>query len=133
MSQTPPVEAKPPVRVWRRVGTALGVVVAGTMLLGYFGNRYDFARTTGALRNLEQQLDEDDPNWRLMQIEAHRELIPEEENSARVIVQIGRMTPRRTVTASRWDRKEAARWAREVSPPTLGLRVYSSRLLGSCA
>lgn len=40
----------------------------------------------------------------------------------------------RTVSQSSarpWRPRDAARWAREVDPPTLGLRVYSSRLLGA--
>lgn len=41
------------------------------------------------------------------------------------------MSARATSPTSLWRPRDAARWAREVAPPTLGLRVYSSRLLGA--
>src|SRR5688572_16219911 len=94
MSEPQTLQEKPPVRAWRRVGIALGLLVVGVAMLGYIGNRYEQARTTGALRALEQQLDEDDPNWRLADIEANREEIPEDKNSARLIVVVAGRLPR---------------------------------------
>ncbi len=66
---------------WLRLTVRLGVVlVVGVALYGYL--RY---RIEAPLREAMARLDREDPGWRLAEIEAAREVIPEEENSARVV------------------------------------------------
>jgi hypothetical protein len=79
-----------PVRRWRkwlkRVGLVLGalvLIVVGTWLVC----RIRYAqRANQELQEWLAELDAADPAWRLEDIEAAREAIPEEQNSARVVI-----------------------------------------------
>jgi hypothetical protein len=78
---------------WRRWLRRL----AWVLLLGAVGVGVRFYyRNHQAVTKLEEAvaaLDRDDPGWRLEDIEAAREQIPEEENSARVVVAAGQLLP----------------------------------------
>src|SRR5262245_29722351 len=94
MSESATIPEQPPVRVWRRICIALGVLVVGLLVAGYIGNSLEQKRSQGALKSVEEELDENDPNWRLHDMEAAREMIPEAQNSAPVIMTAARLIPR---------------------------------------
>src|SRR5262249_12201063 len=56
---------------------------------------YFHRKVTRALAEALAELDEADPGWRLEEIEAAREVIPEAENSARVVMAALKFLPRR--------------------------------------
>lgn len=69
----------------------LGVVV----LVLWLGARTYYAYTAGRdLQSYMAELDGADPGWRLDEIEAAREVIPEEKNSARVIAEVHDLLPK---------------------------------------
>ncbi len=74
---------------WLRSAVRLGValVVAAAVV------SYLIYRTDAAVREAQARLDRDDPGWRLEEIEAARETIPDEENSARVAVAAAELLP----------------------------------------
>jgi hypothetical protein len=65
------------------------VLVVGAALYGYL--RY---RIEAPLREAVARLDREEPGWRLADIEAVREVIPEEENSARAVAAAAVLMPR---------------------------------------
>jgi hypothetical protein len=63
------------------------------LFLGIAAFIFVLARFDAKLKQAESQLDQDDPGWRLDDIEANRAVIPEEENSARVVVAAADLFP----------------------------------------
>jgi hypothetical protein len=85
---------KPPVSIWKRLFLWGAVVV---LLLVATGIGYYFqqdARARDRLARLMADLDENDPGWRLEEIEAARPTPPDAANSARVVVAVHRMLPK---------------------------------------
>lgn len=67
------------------------LIAAFLAVLGVFWNR---SKTANKLQQTLAELDRSDPGWRLEVIEAAREDVPEEENSARVVVAAAQRLPR---------------------------------------
>jgi hypothetical protein len=87
----PDVRKRP--RRWRRWLKWLALVLV--LIVGEESIRrwYTHRKVTGALEAALAELDEADPGWRLEQIEAAREIIPEAENSARVVMAVAAVLP----------------------------------------
>jgi hypothetical protein len=78
--------------VWRRAAIGLVVLVLVLFGVGFFWRWLGGPTTYGPLRKVNDALDASDPGWRLEEIEAAREELPEESNSARVILgAVGKM------------------------------------------
>lgn len=75
-------------------GMLILVLLAALVL---FWNR---EKKASKLQQMLAELDRSDPGWRLEDIEAAREQVPEEENSARVIVDAARLLPKPWPTAN---------------------------------
>ncbi len=87
-----PVEKprRPRLRWLKRIGKGLliaAVIIAGRMAWHHY-------QATKNLQEALAEMDRAEPGWRLEEIEAAREKIPEEENSARVVVAATKMLPR---------------------------------------
>jgi len=63
------------------------------------------------LQLLKAQLDRDDPGWRLADVETSREVIPEEENSARCVVRARALMPKM------WGAREFDESFADLEPP----------------
>jgi hypothetical protein len=72
----------------------LGWVVLMLALLVVVRLIWDRGRRAGKLQETLAEMDRTDPGWRLEDIEAAREQIPEEENSARVVIEAASLLPR---------------------------------------
>lgn len=72
------------------------LILALLVVFGLFWNRTKMA---SKLQQALAELDRTDPGWRLEDIEAARAEIPEEENSARVVVAAARQMPQRWPSA----------------------------------
>src|SRR5258708_27945561 len=74
-----------PRRRWRRLGVALAVVFLPCIVLltGNLGYRHH--RAVAAIQGAVAELDQQEPGWRLADIEAAREVVPDDENSALVV------------------------------------------------
>src|SRR6185437_13587807 len=73
-------------------GIGWGVLILAFLVaIGLFWNR---EKKASKLQQMLAELDRSDPGWRLEDIEAAREEVPDEENSARVIVDAARLLPR---------------------------------------
>ncbi len=70
------------------------------------------------------RLDADEPGWRLADLEAAREVIPEEENSARVVVAAGKQLP------SNWPPRDFYAAFERLDPPKRLDRAAYGRLCG---
>jgi hypothetical protein len=103
-----PTRATP---LWRRLlaGAAVLAAVAAAMLVAGWVT----ASRTGAsrLQAILDHLDKTDPNWRLHEIEAAREVIPEAENSARLVVAVVKALPRA------WPSAAVGKLLEESDPP----------------
>lgn len=91
-------ETAAPRRRWlKRIGCTLLVLAIPTLMLlmlafgGWAGRHYLVQRR---LEEALAELDRNDPGWRLADIEAARKQIPEETNSARVVVAASKLLPR---------------------------------------
>jgi hypothetical protein len=92
MSTAVESEGRPGLSRWRRwlLGAgALGALVVALVV----AVRVSRPASSGPLAEWEARLDESDPGWRLEEIEAAREVIPDEQNSARVVAAVARMLP----------------------------------------
>jgi hypothetical protein len=76
--------------LWKR-----WILLGVALLLGIVGVRYLVLWSGDAshLQRVTADLDRDDPNWRLAEIEAHREEVPDEENGALVVAAVARDLP----------------------------------------
>ena len=73
-------------------GLGWGVLILAFLAaLGLFWNR---EKRASKLQEMLAEMDRGEPGWRLDDIEAAREVVPEEENSARAIVDAARLLPR---------------------------------------
>ncbi len=91
------VVAKPYRRWMKRVGCVLLVLLILAITLLILAACFLVPRHYLVKQRLEEaitELDSSDPGWRLADIEAAREQIPEEENSARVVVTAAKLLPR---------------------------------------
>lgn len=68
-------------------------------MLAAIGMFWNHAKTTSKLQKVLAELDRTDPGWRLEEIEAARADLPEEENSARVVVTAAGAMPKRWPSA----------------------------------
>ena len=100
---------------WRRLGWWVIVTIllftASTLARHYWKMHL-------AQQELDQviaQLDRDDPGWRLEDIEANREVIPQDENSARVVLLVAHSLPKG------WNKDEVNKELDE-NPPNHRLR-----------
>jgi hypothetical protein len=87
-----PVEKprRPRLRWLKRIGKGLlmvAVIIAGRMAWHHF-------QATKNLQEALAEMDRAEPGWRLEDIEAAREQVPEEENSARVVVAAATLLPK---------------------------------------
>jgi hypothetical protein len=79
------------VRWLRRLGwVVLALAVGEAIRYGY-----NHHRVTTRLREAVEELDRTDPGWRLADIEAAREEVPDEQNGARVVVEVEKLLPPR--------------------------------------
>jgi hypothetical protein len=92
---------------WLRWAIRLGAV----LLVGLAAYGYLWYRADAALRAELARLDRDDPGWRLDDLEAARATVPEEENSARVVVATAGMLP------EGWHADEYNDFVKPLSPP----------------
>jgi hypothetical protein len=92
----------PPVRRWRwwRILLVSLLLIAVTLVGMYLLSRY---RAVSRLQATLAQLDADDPNWRLADLENSRTVVPDDENSARVVVATRRLLPRNWNTQQLYD------------------------------
>jgi hypothetical protein len=78
-------------RFWlKRLAKALLVLVMVAVGIPVWQNY----RATKKLQETLAEMDRTEPGWRLEEIEAAREQIPEEENSARVVVSVSKLLPK---------------------------------------
>lgn len=78
-------------------GIGWGVLILAFLVaIGLFWNR---EKKASKLQEMLAELDRHEPGWRLDDMEAAREEVPEEENSARVIVDAARLLPKPWPTA----------------------------------
>jgi hypothetical protein len=76
---------KPPVSIWKRLFLVSGVFVVLLVALS-IGQRYlHSSHIRGHMAQLQADLDESDPSWRLEEIELARSGLPDEQNSALVV------------------------------------------------
>src|SRR5262245_58856806 len=85
---------RPPGFVWRRAAIGLVVLVVVLLGVGFFREQFGGGRSPERLEAVVEELDRSDPTWRLEQMEAAREQLPEGENSARVVMAVSRMLPK---------------------------------------
>jgi hypothetical protein len=87
-----PGPAKPPWRLWKRRLIAGGVVVLALAGSWFVQEQLEHSRQARTLREMVASLDESDPGWRLEDLAAPPSL-PENRNSARIVVAAGRLLP----------------------------------------
>lgn len=71
-----------------------GVLVLSTIILAVSRWGYENSRTQSQLERMLEQLDATDPNWRLDEIQQARADLPEDKNSARLIVYACKLLPK---------------------------------------
>jgi hypothetical protein len=106
---------RPPISIWRRSAIGLVVLIVVTVVVGFAWQRWRGDRVSGRLGFVIDSLDETDPNWRLAELEAAREDIPEAKNSARVVVHVAGLLPKGWPTQA-FDEKFLDQ---DLSPPVL--------------
>lgn len=88
------VESSKPRRPWmrwlKRIGKGLLVAVIAIVIRQAWHHR----EVTKKLQETLAEMDRTEPGWRLKDIEAAREPVPEDENSARVVVAAAELLPR---------------------------------------
>jgi hypothetical protein len=92
MSTAVESEGRPGLSRWRRWLLGAGAVAALVVALVVAG-RMSRPAPRGPVAELEAELDASDPGWRLEEIEAAREVIPDEQNSARVVAAVAGALP----------------------------------------
>jgi hypothetical protein len=80
---------------WAGCGLLILLIPVVTVLIvGVCAWAWRHHRVQERLNEALAELDRTDPGWRLADIEAEREQIPEEENSARVVVAAAKLLPK---------------------------------------
>jgi hypothetical protein len=97
---------RPWLRWLKRLGKGLLVVILAIVVRQVW-HHYEANKK---LQETLAELDRTDPGWRLEDIEAAREQIPKEENSARVVVAAGKLLP------SNWPPKEFSELFTHLAP-----------------
>jgi hypothetical protein len=80
--------------IWKRLFICVGLLVFLLVVLAVGGYFFQVSNARGRLARIMADLDEGDPGWRLDDIEAARPTLPEEGNSARVVMAVYRMMPK---------------------------------------
>jgi hypothetical protein len=80
--------------IWKRLLFFAGLTVVLLVAAGIGQYFLQSARARDRLARIIAELDESDPGWRLEEIENARPVLPEDANSARVVVAVHRMLPR---------------------------------------
>ncbi len=80
--------------IWKRLFLCAGLIVILLVVFTVVGFYFQVSHARDRLTRLMARFDESDPGWRLNDIEASRATLPEEANSARVVVAVHRMLPR---------------------------------------
>jgi hypothetical protein len=93
MTTEPEAVEPPPVRVWRRLFVAAGVLTLFVVAFAVVRWAYERHRTANSLAALVARLDADDPGWKLDEIQAARADPPAGQNSADVIVAVAKLVP----------------------------------------
>jgi hypothetical protein len=83
-----------PRRLWLRWLKRLGMVLLPALALVAFRQGWLHPEAIKKFRETLAEMDRAEPGWRLADIEAARQQVPEEENSARVVVAAGKLLPR---------------------------------------
>ncbi len=83
-----------PRRSWLRWLKRLGKVLLLALIAIVIRQAWHHYEAAKKLQETLAELDRTDPGWRLGDIEAARDKIPEEENSARVVVAAGKLLPK---------------------------------------
>jgi hypothetical protein len=94
MSEHEHASEEPRKSVWKRLFLFAGATVALLIAAGIGQHFLQTARARDLLARIMAELDESDPGWRLEDIEAARPELPEDANSARVVVAVHRMLPK---------------------------------------
>jgi hypothetical protein len=89
---TPPSGDEPrrPRRLWLRISVAVLVLIAAGVAMRYFFNQ---RQAQSRLQRIIDDLDASDLGWRLEEIEQARAVVPDAENSARLVVAVRRRLP----------------------------------------
>ncbi len=77
---------KPPVSVWKRLVLGAGLFVLMLTVLAIIQSSFQHSREEAAFEKTIADLDETDPGWRLEDIENARPHVPDEQNSATVVL-----------------------------------------------
>src|SRR5438309_1523413 len=121
MADHPPRKRSVWFRWIRRVLYGLAMFVAWKLA----GRWYDMHKATKEYEKAAAELDRTDPGWRWEEIEAQREEIPPERNSAVVVQAVAKMLPRnwpsQPAAASAQPRPQAINVGRPGLPDTLTL------------
>jgi hypothetical protein len=116
-----PIAGLPPQRRFRWLRWTVSAVLL-TVALGVGEQILEYYQARRALDQAMASLDSTDPGWRLEEIEASREEIPEDENSARVVVTSYALLPRSWPPAGLMETLQAD------EPPTLLSAAQTERL-----
>jgi hypothetical protein len=81
-------------RRWRRWVCRAGLLVLALLAVGVGFLLWAHHRISSNLADAVAELDRTDPGWRLEEIEAAREKVPDEENSALRVVAAGKLLPK---------------------------------------
>jgi hypothetical protein len=92
MSELDTMSEQPRVSVWRRVLLGLGVLIGLLLAAGVVMQMRD--SSSARLREILAELDQSDPNWRLDDLVRNRGEVPDNQNSARVVMNAVRLTPK---------------------------------------
>jgi hypothetical protein len=87
------VGEQPGVSVWWRVLLGLVVLIGLLVATGFVWQRVRGDRLSGRLAAAVEELDAGDPSWRLTDLVEDRDKIPEADNSALLVVDVGRRVP----------------------------------------
>lgn len=90
------IQTTKPRRRWlKRIGCGLMILTLGLMIPAIAAWTWRHQAAQQRLHEALAELDRTDPGWRLEEIEAAREQIPEKENSARVVIAASGLLPKR--------------------------------------
>lgn len=88
------VESSKPRRPWMRWLKRIGKGLLFVIIAGVIRQTWHHHQVTKKLQETLAEMDRTEPGWRLNEIEAAREQVPEDENSARIVVAAAELLPR---------------------------------------